>query len=97
MTPSASSFEPHIGSTFAVVQEDSADVPVVLVAVDRHPEQPAAPRPDPFSLTFTGPAGLSFMQGGYAIRHDVLGDLDLFLVPRAPLADGLPRLEAAFN
>lgn len=93
----AATFRPHVGTAFAVRLSDADDVPLTLVAVDEAPEQPHAPRPDPFSLTFTGPAGLGFTQGLYALHHDTLGRLDLFLVPRQPAADGLPRLEAVFN
>ncbi len=93
----AATFEPHAGTTFTVRQDPGDGIPLTLVGVRRAQEQPHAPRTDPFSLTFTGPAGFGFTQGMYALDHDALGRLELFLVPRQPLADGLPRLEAVFN
>lgn len=93
---SAATFEPHVGTVFTVVG-DVGEVPLTLTSVHREPEQPHAPRPDPFSLTFAAPEGYGFTQGMFTLRHDALGTLALFLIPRAPLADRLPRLEAVFN
>lgn len=92
----AAAFAPHQGSTFSLRGPDG-DVPLVLAAVVEEQEQPNAPRTNPFSLVFTAPPGYGFTQGMYALGHDELGELELFLVPRHPLPDGLPRLEAVFN
>ena len=92
----AATFEPHIGTVFTIANDDG-DVPLTLASVHREPEQPHAPRPDPFSLTFTAPEGYGFTQGMFTLRHDALGTLDIFLIPRAPLKDRLSRLEAVFN
>lgn len=94
--PTAAAFTPYVGGTFTL-RSPEGDVPLVLAEVTEEEEQPHAPRTHPFSLVFTAPAGYGFTQGMYALRHDDLGDLALFLVPRRPERDGLPRLEAVFN
>lgn len=91
-----STFQPYVGTAFAMAAEE-APGPLLLAAVDVHAEQPHAPRPDPFSLVFTGPPGTAMGQGSYAVEHAEVGRLVLFLVPRQPAADGLPRYEATFN
>jgi hypothetical protein len=85
-------FDKHTGTEF-----DVAGTPLTLVSVERAREQPGAPREQPFSLWFSGPAGTQAEQGTYELEHAELGRLTLFLVPRQPLADGLPRYEAIFN
>lgn len=92
----AATFAPHIGTVFTA-SIDGQPVALLLAEVDAGSPQPSAPRQDPFTLLFTSatPAGLA--QGTYALAHDSLGALELFLVPRAPKADGLARLEAVFN
>jgi hypothetical protein len=72
-------------------------VNLVLVAVDSRPVQPDAPRPEPFTLLFTGPEGLALPQATYDLTHPELGEFALFLVPVQPAADGLARYEAVFN
>lgn len=93
----AATFTPHLNTVFTFRSEAEEDLPLTLVAVDELVAQPHAPRPEPFSLTFTGPAGYAFTQGMYLLRHETLGTLDVFLVPREPHADRLPRLDAVFN
>jgi hypothetical protein len=91
---SADSFSPHEGTSFTVLAEDGT-APLTLVAVER--AAPAGGPREPFSLWFTSPPTVSLPQGTYALEHDAMGRLDLFLVPRAPAADGVPRYEATFN
>jgi hypothetical protein len=94
----AATFVPYEGTTFAVVHPDGGDpVPLTLAAVVAAAEQANAPRVDPFSLWFTGPPEVGLAQGLWTLDHDVLGRLAVFLVPRKPEADGLPRYEAVFN
>jgi hypothetical protein len=93
----ASVFEPHVGATFQATPEQGEPVPLLLVEVAEGPHQPGAPQEHPFSLWFTAPAGTAPGQGMYGLRGDAFGRADLFLVPRDPGADGLPRLEAVVN
>jgi hypothetical protein len=92
----AASFSPYVGGVFQL-SFDGTTVPLVLSAVERGPEQPGAPREQPFTLDFRAPAGHTLPQGTYVLSHADLGALDVFLVPRQPAQDGLPRLEALFN
>ncbi|MBM7519780.1 DUF6916 family protein [Nocardioides nitrophenolicus] len=48
-----------------------------------------------FSLLFTGPEAPALAQATWPVRHPVLGELELFLVPIGPSPQGL-RYEAAF-
>jgi hypothetical protein len=48
-----------------------------------------------FSLVFRGPATEALAQGTYPVSHVELGELELFLVPIGPDAEGM-RYEAAF-
>jgi hypothetical protein len=99
-TPSpltAESFEPHLGTDFAVpsTADDATPVVLRLVEVERYPTQPHAPRPDPFSLLFTSDAVLD--QRIHRLDHEAIGSLEIFLVPIGPGADGRLRYEAVFN
>jgi hypothetical protein len=93
----AATFQPHVGATFSATPEQGEPVPLVLAEVRAGALQPGAPREEPFSLWFTAPAGSAPEQGTYDLRQEAFGAADLFLVPREPGADGLPRLEAVFN
>jgi hypothetical protein len=65
-----------------------------LASVDLRGPEPASGR-RPFSLIFAGPAEPLLPQRMYRIEHDVLGRLDLFLVPIGPDGDAM-RYEAVF-
>ena len=89
----AGDFEPHVGSTFAV--SGSCDgFSVVLADVSRGVGGAAR---EPFTLTFVGGPNPPSAQGIHRLEHDVLGGLDLFLVPIGPGADGRHRYEAVFG
>jgi hypothetical protein len=92
----AASFSPHIGGEFQL-SAASGTVPLVLAVVELGPEQPGAPREQPFTLDFRVLHGQAVPQGTYVLSHTELGEMDVFLVPRQPAGDGLPRLEALFN
>ena len=55
----------------------------------------------PAALLFHGPATPFLPQGTYPLRHDVIGDFPLFLVPLGPVPTGpdkgLMRYEAIFT
>jgi hypothetical protein len=87
----AATFQPHVGSVFTAA---AAAATLTLVDVEVGPEREGASRV-PFTLTFTSPT--PFPQGTYALDHPELGVLDVFLVPRQPLADGLARYDAHFS
>ncbi len=56
----------------------------------------AAGRRDPYSLVFRGPATPVLPQRIYRLRHDGMGDFELFLVPIGPDSEGM-RYEAIFT
>ena len=62
--------------------------------VDNRPASAAVRQP--FSLLFRLPPGVRLPQRIYALEHDQLGRLDIFLVPVRQEAEGLV-LEAIFN
>lgn len=92
-----SAFEPLVGTVFDADAGGPSPVPLRLAAVQRLPEQPGAPRQQPFTLTFTGPADPQLDQRTYTMGHPRAGSLELFLVPVGPDAAGAPRYEAVFN
>jgi hypothetical protein len=49
-----------------------------------------------FSLLFKGPAEKFLQQDIYQIRHEQLGELDLFMVPLGAFQDGF-KYEILFN
>lgn len=96
LTPAT--FEPAVGQSFtAEIAAGAPDIELTLDLLVELPSTPDAQRTQPFTLTFLGPAGQHFPQGTYRLHHDGLGELDVFLVPLGPLADGRHQYEAVFN
>lgn len=86
------------GSVFVVAAGESwPSLELQLVAIEQHPASPGAPRPQPFTLAFAGPADLRLPQHTFRLSHATLGELEIFLVPSGPGADGRHRYEAVFN
>ena len=95
LTPAT--FEPHVGSEFAIELEDGTVIQTVLDSVQRQAPRSHGDRTEPFSLLFVGPRENPIPQATYSIEHAELGTLDIFLVPIGPDASGQPRYEAVFN
>lgn len=77
-------FEPHIGSTFWAEFPNGAKVELRLVRAMKVMENELARlKRTAFSLFFIGPKSYQLKQQIYHLTHDVLGDLDIFLVPIA--------------
>ena len=70
-------FAPHVGSQFDLHLED-VRIPLRLTEVRTGPSTPKLLQ---FALTFHGPLKPPLPQHMYDLRHDVLGDMALFLVP----------------
>ena len=85
-------FEPLVGDRFDV-EATPAPVAFTLVSATAAGEWPGGRTP--FSLVFLGPGEPLLPQATYALRHAVLGVLEIFLVPIARDADGV-RYEAIF-
>ena len=88
----AGDFEPHVGSTFDASGTGDG-FSLVLAEVSRGPGGPAR---EQFTLTFVGGPNPPVPQGMRRLDHELLGSLDLFLVPIGPGADGQHRYEAVF-
>ena len=76
--PILAAFSPYVGQVFHLAGEG---VELELVEAEALPAHEGAPRQDPFSLLFRGPAGCSLPQGTYTLSHKEVGDVPMFLVP----------------
>lgn len=91
-------FESHVGSIFKVVIDSNRKIDLVLVSAERMSIAGPSFSPDsdrPFSLLFRGPEAHAFGQGIQRLSHSVMGEMEIFLVPMQPDADG-PLYEAVF-
>jgi uncharacterized protein DUF6916 len=79
-------FQPLRGERFRVADAFDAEL-VEVTEIEREPGGRA-----PFSLVFEGGPAPPLRQGIYAVRHDDLGAIEIFLVP---IAAG--RYEAVFT
>ena len=86
-------FSEHLNSTFGLRVPNSQSVSLQLVEVT---ENDAPPGAEQFSVLFRGPRQDTILQGIHTLRHEQLGELELFLVPIGPDAIGM-RYEAVFN
>lgn len=86
-------FEAVVGSKFKVTAPNEASVELELLQVT-----PWKERPDQrsFSVLFGVPEGYQVEQGMYDFEHEVMGPMQLFVVPVGPI-HGRPALEALFN
>lgn len=87
-------FEPLVGTTFSIVAEGLPPLPMLLEEVKALKRSSQDLR-SPFDLIFRG-ADEVLPQGMYQFRHDVLGDIAIFIVPTAKGADGVQYC-ATFN
>ncbi len=92
-------FSGLLGDRFDATAAGGEAVGLELVEANQS-SQPGGRGPDgkkrlQFSLVFRGPQAAYLPQGTYAVSHAGLGDLELFLVPIGPDAEGM-RYEAAF-
>lgn len=91
------SFEPYLATDFRLDPGSGPTIEVRLTDVRRLGLQPGAPRIEPFVLVFSGPATPVLPQATYALEHDEVGPMELFLVPTGQDADGHVWYEAVFN
>lgn len=75
---------------------DSSSYPLTLISVDKHPDSAAIDDHEVFSVIFRGDSSPALEQQIYRIKHDTLGDMDLFIVPIGPDDEGM-RYEAVFS
>lgn len=89
----ADDFDPHVGSMFAAQTAGVDDFELTLIDVCCRAGGAAR---EQFTLTFAGGPSPAVRQGILRLVHDVLGELELFVVPIVPGGDGRPRYEAVF-
>ena len=88
-------FSPLVNETFLAALE-GMDVPFVLVEARALGTQAGAAMRTPFSLLFRNTSAFLFPQQTYAMRHERLGDVGMFLVPVAQERAGF-LYQAVFN
>lgn len=92
-------FTDLVGQDFAVSAQDEQPLVMELVAAEESDEPggrgPAGQERMQFSLVFRAPAAPVLPQGTYRLVHAATSELELFLVPLGPDAEGM-RYEAAF-
>lgn len=91
-------FSGRVGERFDAAEDDDGVALELVEAVQG--DEPGGRGPEgqerlQFSLVFRGPAAPGLAQGIHRLTHAELGELDLFLVPLGPDAEGM-RYEAAF-
>ncbi len=78
-TLTADDFAPHVGSSFVVVHEGTS-VEAELAEV-RELDALSEDFRRPFTLMFPGPQEPVLPQSTYQIKHEDLGELEIFVVP----------------
>ena len=88
-------FAPHTGSEFSLQVPEGQPITLTL----REATQLGQPAPGwrhGFSLQFGGPKTPALPQQVYSMGHDVIGDMDIFIVPIGETAEER-QYEAIFN
>jgi len=90
-------FSKHLNTTFRARLDAEAEVDLELVEVKGYLGRPGDQQGmERFSIFFKGPGKPFLPQHTYALSHEAMGTIDLFLVPIGPDGDGF-RYEAVFN
>jgi hypothetical protein len=88
-------FSKHIGTTFHA-KLDEREVDLTLTEVKPYMPEPRQGNMERFSLFFAGPPEVFLPQQNFHIRHDGMGEFDIFLVPLRGDEKGY-IYEAVFN
>ena len=83
----------HIGTAFLVLDDPAQVFSLTLTGVV---ENSKTERSEAFSLFFHGPESPYMPQGTRKLKHEKLGEIEIFLVPVARDKDGF-QYEAVFN
>jgi hypothetical protein len=90
-------FVRHVGTGFRLLRSEGEGLDLTLVEASIHPHLPHSPgRRRGFSLVFRSASPSPLRQGVYRLDHEVVGSLELFLVPIGPREGGM-CYEAVFN
>jgi Domain of unknown function (DUF6916) len=92
-------FSGRVGQTFQIGTDGGPSISAELVEATEGAEAggtgPDGQARQQFALVFRGPAEPVLPQATYAVEHDELGRLEIFLVPIGPTGSGM-RYEAVF-
>ena len=77
-------------------QLDDGSVELQLTSVEKHPNSDTVNDVQVFSAIFRGDNTITLPQQTYAIEHDTMGSMHLFIVPIGPDDKGM-RYEAVFS
>jgi hypothetical protein len=86
-------FEGSLNTKFWLLDENAQPHPMDLIDLENGH---SSPRQEQFSLRFRGDCSQVFPQRIYSMKHDSIGDFDLFLVPVGRDETGT-FYEAVFN
>ena len=89
-------FNQNVDSTFQADLEKGSVVDLKLIKVQPYSFEPHRPDMQRFSLIFSGPPDVSLPQNMYSLKHERMGQFNIFLVPIAGDETGY-RYEAVFN
>lgn len=94
-------FRPHEGTSFTIRNGSEAASQLELIEVKslkiEDDNRDSQFRAEPFRLTFRSPKKTEYYeQQMFKLSHEVLGELDMFLVPIGPDDEGM-LYEAVFN
>jgi hypothetical protein len=89
-------FAARVGDSFRVDAGDGVTLELRLAAADSLGASPGEGFRAPFALTFLGPTSPILPQRIYELKHDSLGSVALFVIPRQPDTAG-GRYEVIFN
>jgi len=98
--PASDDFLPHVHGTFQVQYGAAEPLSFELIEVTELARHTASEARQPFSLIFLGPPSDRYlMQHTYRFDHEVLGSLDLFIVPLGPSSTQPERMryQVIFN
>lgn len=74
-------FQPHIGKTFTATLDNGTYSLILSEATALKPHDFPGKVRDPFQLKFTGPITNALDQRTYTLKNDIMGSIDIFLVP----------------
>lgn len=86
-------FSECVHSNFEIMENAA---PVCVLELTEIVERVKTPKQEAFSLLFRGPLTPFVSQGIRTLRHNDLGEMDIFLVPVGQEKDGF-QYEAVFN
>lgn len=92
------SFTPHVGTSFVLEHPETPETFTLVDAKALPSHDHPMKKRDPFSLFFHGNrTDIQFNQQILPLKHETMGEIEIFLVPIARNDDGTIRYQAVFN